>query len=226
MLPGEIIADRWRGGLRIGCAPGVALQRLKSLVGALYAFDPDLRTEVLHLRGAAQLDRLEAGELEFGLVHGGERDGKIAFEPLFRGDPLVVILPVGHRLAGRTAVGVEDLRGEALVTFPRESDPALQDALMALIDSSGIDFCAVRECGDADPRDVLMAVAAGSGVTLAPAALRDYDGELGRALAWAELTPRLVMPDLLLAWRADPPPAVGRVLDAARAAARELYGAG
>jgi hypothetical protein len=31
------------------------------------------------------------------------------------------------------------------------------------------------------------------------------------------------MPDTLLAWRSDPPPAVTRVIDAARAAARVLH---
>jgi DNA-binding transcriptional LysR family regulator len=210
--------------LRTGCVPDLALQRLQSLAGALYAFDPDLQLEVMRLRSAAQLERLHAGDLDLGIVHGSPIDDAIAVEPLFRGEPLTAILPVGHPLAGRPVVGVEDLRGQVLVTFRRAADAALHDDLMATVRGAGIDFRAVREYGEHDPRDVLLAVAEGRGVTLAPLSTMRVDGELSGVLERVALEPLLRMPDTLLAWRHDPRDAVARVIDAARAAARELHG--
>jgi DNA-binding transcriptional LysR family regulator len=209
--------------LRTGCVPDLALQRLQSLAGALYAFDPELELQVMRLRSAAQLERLRAGDLDLGIVYGSRIDPGIASEPLFRGEPLTAILPVGHPLAGRPVVGVEDLRGEVLLTFPRAADPALHDDLMETIRGAGIDFRDVREYGEHDPRDVLLAVAEGRGVTLAPLSTMHVDGELSTVVERVALEPLLRMPDTLLAWRSDPPDAVARVIDAARSAARELH---
>jgi hypothetical protein len=209
--------------LRTGCVPDLALQRLQSLAGALYAFDPDLELQVMRLRSAAQLERLRAGDLDLGIVHGSRIDHGIAVEPVFRGEPLTAILPVGHPLAERPVVGAEDLRGEVLLTFPRAADPALYDELIDTIRGAGIDFRAVREYGEHDPRDILLAVAEGRGVTLAPLSTMRVDGELSTALERVALEPLLRMPDTLLAWRRDPRDAVARVIAAARAAARELH---
>jgi hypothetical protein len=94
---------------------------------------------------------------------------------------------------------------------------------METIRGAGIDFRAVREYGEHDPRDVLLAVAEGRGVTLAPLSTMKVDGELATVLERVALEPVLRMPDTLLAWRSDPRHGVARLIDAARAAARELH---
>ena len=64
------------GTLRIGCVAELALQRVQSFVGALYAFDPHLETELRHLPSAAQVRALRSGELHLGLLYGaGDLDG-------------------------------------------------------------------------------------------------------------------------------------------------------
>jgi DNA-binding transcriptional LysR family regulator len=70
---------------------------------------------------------------------------------------------------------------------------------------------------------VLLAVAEGRGITLAPLSTLEIDVEFSAVLERVALSPLLRMPDTLLAWRSDPPPAVTRVIDAARAAARVLH---
>jgi hypothetical protein len=209
--------------LRIGCVADLALQRLQSLVGALYAFDPGLELEVTRLRSAVQLERLRGGELELAIVHGSGIGAGVAVEPLFRGEPLTVILPVGHSLAGRPLVRPAELCGEVLLTFPRAADPALHDDLMDLTAGAGLEFGAVREYGECDPRDVLLAVAEGRGIALAPLSTFEIDAEVSALLERVALEPLLRMPDTVLGWRREPPDAVARVLAAARAAARELH---
>jgi DNA-binding transcriptional LysR family regulator len=223
MPPGPDSPDGPGEVLRTGCIPELALQRLQSLVGALYAFDPNLELQVLRLRSSRQLARLAAGELDLGIIHGSRIGPGIEVEPLFRGEPLTVILPAGHPLAGRPVTNAEDLRGEILLTFPRTADPALHDELADLVSGAGLRFRGVRAYGDEDPRDVLLAVAEGRGITLAPLSTLGIDGEVADVLERVALSPLLRMPDTLLAWRSEPPAAVARVIGAARAAARELH---
>ena len=210
--------------LRIGCVAELALQQVQSFVGALYASDPRLETDLRHLPSAAQVRALQSGLLDLGLLYGtGDLDG-IEAVPIFPGERLVAIVPIGHRLAQRPAVMPGDLRQEELLTVPRRIDPEVHDALIARVRDAGHEFRRVRECGGGDPRDVLMAVAHGNGVALVPAPLLDTVGELATIVTPCPTDPPVRMPATVLAWRAPANVTVSPLLEVARAAARELHG--
>ncbi len=210
--------------LRIGCVAELALQRVQSFVGALYAASPRLEAELRHLPCAAQVRALKSGELDLGLLYGtGDLDG-IEAVPIFPGERLAAIVPIGHRLARRPVVTPRDLCQEELLTAPRRIDPAVHDALIARVRESGHEFRRVREWGGGDPRDVLMAVAHGNGVALAPAPLLDTVGELATIVTARPIDPPVRMAATVLAWRAPANAAVSPLLEVARAAARELRG--
>jgi hypothetical protein len=212
-----------RSTLRIGCVPDLRLQPLQALIGALHACDPTVPVEVLHLRSAAQLRRLATGELDLCLVHAAGIDGEVATAPFLRGAPIAVLLPVGHRHAGRAPLKPAQLRDEVLLMFPRAADPGLFDVLLSLASAAGAAFLDVWERGGGDIRDLLLAVASGEGIGLVPQTVLAWAGEAASIVERAALDPPLWMPDTLLAWRSDPPEAHAHVLGAARAAARELH---
>ena len=210
--------------VRIGCVAELALQQVQSFVGALYASAPHLEAELRHLPSAAQMRALQAGELDFGLLYGtGDVEG-IEAVPIFAGEQLRAIVPIGHRLAQRPAVTPCDLRQEELLTVARHIDPAVHDALIARVRDAGHEFRRVREWGASDPRDILMAVAQGTGVALAPAPLLDAAGELATIVTACPIDPPVRMAAIVLAWRAPANAAVSPLLEVARAAARELRG--
>jgi DNA-binding transcriptional LysR family regulator len=210
--------------LRVGCLAELALQQVQSFVGALYAADPHLRIELQHLPSAAQVRALRSGELDLGLLYGtGELDG-IEAVPIFPGEQLTAIVPIGHRLAQRPAVTPRDLREEELLTVARRVDPAVHDALIARVRESGHEFRRVRELGGGDWRDVLMAVAHCNGVALVPVPLLARVGELATIVTPCPTDPPVRMPAIVLAWRAPANAAVSRLLAVALAAARELRG--
>jgi DNA-binding transcriptional LysR family regulator len=206
--------------IRVGCAPDVALQRLQSFLGALHARDPQLRSWVAHLRSADQLARLRCGELELGLIHGGDVGSGIATEPVFTGERIVAVLPIGHRLAARGAIDHSDFARDTLLLTPRDADPALHDRLASV---HGDRFHAVRETLGTDVRDLLLAVGDGFGVGLCPASMLVSIGELNRVVTTTTVEPPSYLPDTLLAWSTDPRVgASDRVIDAACAAVGDL----
>jgi hypothetical protein len=69
-----------------------------------------------------------------------------------------------------------------------------------------------------------MAVAHGNGVALASAPLLSRVGELATIVMPCPTDPPVRMPAIVLAWRAPAPATVTRLLEVARAAARELHG--
>jgi hypothetical protein len=210
--------------LRIGCVAELALQRVQSFVGALYASAPRLEAELRHLPSAAQVRALQSGELDLGLLYGtGDLDG-IEAVPIFPGERLAAIVPIGHRLARRPVVTPRDLCQEELLTAPRRIDPAVHDALIARVRDAGHEFRRVREWGGGDPRDVLMAVAHGNGVALAPAPLLDTVGEIATIVTSCPTDPPVRMAAIVLAWLAPANATVSPLLEVARAAARELRG--
>jgi hypothetical protein len=210
--------------LRIGCVAELALQQMQSFVGALYASDPHLDIELRHLPSAAQVRALRCGELHLGLLYGAGDLHGIEAVPIFPGERLAAVMPVGHRLARRAMLAPGDLCEEELLTVPRRVDPDVHDELIARVRGSDHEFRRVREWGGGDPRDVLMAVAHRNGVALVPAPLLDAVGQLATIVIARPTNPPVRMPATVLAWRTPVPATMTRLLKEARAAARELHG--
>jgi DNA-binding transcriptional LysR family regulator len=204
--------------LRIGCLPDLPLQRLQSLLGALYARDGKPGAEVLHLRSPEQLSRLLAGDLDAAVIHHRREIPGVEMRPLFANERLCAYVPVGHPLV---APSPGDFEHDTLLVPPRITDPPLHDWLLATLDDAGCRFRAVRETGAGDWRDVLLAVAEGRGVSLAPASMLDVIGGAAAIVTRREIEPAVPGPDTVIAWRKDAHARLEELL----AAAGDLHGA-
>jgi DNA-binding transcriptional LysR family regulator len=211
--------------LRIACVPHLPIERLLAFLAGLQENEASARPEVTHLPSREQVRRLRTGQLDLGIFHdpGGIED--VELEPLFPGEPLAAFLPQDHPLAGRTALSPADLVDEVLLASSRNVNPALHDRWLASIDRAGYRFRTVREAGGTNGRDVLLAVAHGRGVTLAPFSLAEVAGA-GTLVLRRPIDPPVAMPDTAVAWRADPPERLRVVLDHVREVARRLRAAG
>jgi hypothetical protein len=201
-------------GIRLGCAPDLSLQRLQSFLGAMYGRGAS-RAEVVHARSVEQIARLQSGELDVALIHNGQAHTGIATEPLFAGERLVAVLPIGHRLATSQVLGPEDFEQEVLLMPPHAAEPPLTGC-----------FCAVRETLGSQERDLVFAVADGHGIALAPSSILRAAGEVGTTVTTRPVEPALWMPEISVAWRADRAVEdLGELVLAAREIARELRAA-
>lgn len=207
--------------LRIGCVPELPIQRLLQFLATLQARARDATAQVTHLASSEQLQHLRAGGLDLAIFHDSEKFPDLETEPLFPGEPLMILLPPEHRLVERPVIRSGDLSDEALVTYPRGVNPVLYDRVLTLFDDQGYRFSTIRETEGSNPRDLMLAVASGSGVALVPASVTELS-ETGGIAVRRPIDPPLAMPDTVLAWPVNPPRLPPPLVETVRELARGL----
>jgi DNA-binding transcriptional LysR family regulator len=130
-----------------------------------------------------------------------------------RREPLIAVLPAGHRLAGAEAVSVGDLAAEPFVTYPSQFRSVLHDAVERICEANG--FLPRVALEVAETATLVSFVAAGIGVSIIPASVAHMTvaGAVYRPLSDGH--PEI---ELALAWRRDDhAPLLARALDVVRA---------
>ena len=211
---------RQEAPLRIGCVSFLPLFRLQRFLTELRNRDGSVRAEVTHMWALEQVDGLRTGRLDLG-VFIREDYPELEYEPLFPGESVSAFLPTGHPLAEQTVLTPNDLASETRITFSRTINPLFYDRFMTLLADKGYRFRGLHELHTTDPRDALLAVSGGLGVVLGPSSLAEL-GDEGRDLIRRPLDPPLVLPDIVVAWRAIAPRPLRPRLASVREAARVL----
>lgn len=202
------------GRLVLGLVGSAAAVVLPRLVGTFRERHPGVELVLRELTTAEQAARLRTGELDAGLLR-PPLAGDAARELRLLGlgtEPLVAVLPAGHRLADRRPLPVAELAGERFVLFPRPAGPGLYDQITALCRRGG--FTPVLGQEAVQMQTIVGMVAAGLGVALVP-------GSVARSarpdVAYVPVVPHTVTPAPSLAWRPDDPsPALANLVAAAR----------
>jgi DNA-binding transcriptional LysR family regulator len=198
------------GAVRLGYMTGAAHETLSRLIAAL----PGLRVETREgwspgLERAVRDERLDAA-----LTYAAGGDCGLVREAV-RTERLFAVVRAGHRLTGRTAIGLRDLRGDALVLAGRHLDPGYHNALRNALHSTGETF-GVREAAIPDVQHFPLCGL--RSFTAVPESMgRDLHGDLTGIPLLDDLPPLT----LSIAWKAG---VVGAAVSALRDAAREPSG--
>ncbi|MFE4668102.1 LysR family transcriptional regulator [Streptomyces sp. NPDC056716] len=127
------------GTVRVGYGPMSAHAEMPQLVAALAGDHPEVVLETQEAWDTELLEGLRDGEFDAVLGrHLPVPDGCAAV-PL-RTEEYVVVVHASHRLAGRHAVALRDLRGDTFRFLARDLAPAYHDAVLAVARSTGEDF--------------------------------------------------------------------------------------
>lgn len=146
--------------LRLGTIRAIASGELRVLVAALVA---DVRIELVEGTDAELRAALDAGRIELALTLLGPNE---TGAPALAAEPYRLLVGETHRLAGQARVAAEDLAGETMIA--RRSCEILRET-SAFFTARGVrPPFALRSDNDAR---CLALVAAGAGVTTAPASL-------------------------------------------------------
>ncbi|MGY1808976.1 LysR family transcriptional regulator [Blastococcus sp. SYSU D00669] len=156
-----------RGTVRLGSFLSALVHLSAEVGGRLDRAHPGIMLVDVLVDRADAVDGLRRGELDLAVVF--EHDFEPAAPapgvdvlPLFA-DPLRVLLPAGHRLAGRTAVPVAALAGE---TWIRAHDGSAARRVDAVLGRAGLHPPVLLAGRGDEPFEAQALVAAGKGVAL------------------------------------------------------------
>lgn len=179
------------------------------------AMRDELPGVVLDLQGElltpAQVARLLDGTLDLGLLRPPVHERELATEVL-HSEPLLAVLPETHPLADAEAVPLELLEGEPFVTYPSHFRSVVHDAVEDACEAHGFQPVAAHEV--AETATLVSFVAAGLGVSLVPASVRNMTVE---GAVYRPLLDDATRVELAAAWRRDDDrPVLERALDVIR----------
>ena len=152
--------------LRIGYLPDALPGRVPLALRHLGTTSPRIQIRLetgpaLRLIHAVRAQRLDAVVTSLPAPTGGLRATPLDEQRM------MAVLPVSHAHAREPEVELERLAPSRLVTLPREVNPALHNAVVSACHTAGL--CPVFvDIGSPRAEDVLLAVAAGTGMALLP----------------------------------------------------------
>ncbi|MEU1982345.1 LysR substrate-binding domain-containing protein [Nocardia sp. NPDC019395] len=198
------------GTVAMGFTASAAHSVLDAFVAAARTRLPGVDLVLRERVSGAQLEELNSGELDLGLVRPPVRGAGLAHQPLYR-EPLLAAIPAGHPLAapGRKPQ-VRDLDGEPFVMYSPAEARYFHEVLVGVFRSTGIAPQYVQHLSQV--HTILALVRAGLGLALVPRAAEalGVDGVVLRPVDGIDGEPV----ELVLAWReTDDNPAVHAVRD-------------
>jgi DNA-binding transcriptional LysR family regulator len=142
--------------------------RVPEILRRFAAERPDVELHLRELPTGAQVEGLQSGTIDVGFIRPPAGFEDVDVEPIDQ-EAVVAVLPVGHRLARRRRVRLEELGGEAFILLARPEAPGLHDAFMLAMARAGTVPRIVQEV--AELQTAIGLVAAGAGITLVPASV-------------------------------------------------------
>ena len=155
------------GRLRIGFTPSAPHHVLPKAVRAFRRAHPDVECLLTETGSDDQVERLLSGDLDVGIL----RPPAVLPARLtcrrFLEEPFVVVLPRDHRLAGRRALSLGDLRAEPFVLIARRVVRAVHDQIVAACQAAGFSPVVIQQATHI--HSVVGLVASGLGISILPA---------------------------------------------------------
>ena len=159
--------------LRLGFVDSAIYGVLPPLIRAYRDRYPDVHLSLREMTSVQQIDALNAGLLDIGVLYPEKTAPGLAFKQLRR-ERILLAMPKGHPLAKRTAVPLRLLDGEALVAFERQVAPTLYDRVDKMLASASAKPRIVQHATEL--HTVLGMVAAGLGIAFIPSSLKRWAG--------------------------------------------------
>ncbi|WP_163995897.1 LysR family transcriptional regulator [Pyxidicoccus caerfyrddinensis] len=185
--------------LRVGFLSPAAYSLVPDVLRRFRVEHPEVHLVLREADSVTLLEEVRLGQLDVAFVRGPITAPGIRIDVLHR-EPLVVVLPSGHRLARRARVPLGELADESFIGFPRDTAPSLHDAMTGMCLEAGFAPTFVTEAGEW--YTIVSLVAAGLGCAILPASVRTFErkGAVYRDVAG---TPRHV--ELAIARGPTPP---------------------
>jgi DNA-binding transcriptional LysR family regulator len=122
---------RFRAPLRIGVADGVAQPQLSHCLISWRETAPEIQLELTEMRAPELAEALQREELDAGFSFGLPNNDAIAQQPAWS-YLAMALLPLGHELASRPQLRLDELLAFPLLSYQAARQPGLSQQMRAL----------------------------------------------------------------------------------------------
>lgn len=185
------------GRLLVGFIGSATYSVLPSIVRRFREQYPEVDLHLQELSTVQQVRALRDGQLQVGFLRPFDQDPALKSKVVLR-EPLVVALPEHHRLSQQAKVSMRTLADEPFILSPRVLAPELYDQIISLCQHARFSPRVVQEAMQLPT--IVSLVAAGIGVAVIPASLRNLGRTGVNYRAVRESTPKA---ELVVAWRTE-----------------------
>src|SRR5262250_672215 len=154
------------GQLFVGCTPWADFTSGPQVIRGFGRHHPHVEVELHSLSSAEQIAALQDGRLDVGILRPPVNNQALLTEPLLS-ERLLIAFPRGHRFAAYRLVPWAELAHEPYVLLSRRRAPSFDSIVSRACADAGLTLSVRYEVDH--PQAVLALVAAGLGISLAPA---------------------------------------------------------
>jgi DNA-binding transcriptional LysR family regulator len=179
MLEMQAATARIAGGRRtwyaIGFAPSTLYGKLPDVIRQFREAHPTVELNLYEMTTVQQMEALKAGRIDmgFGRLHFPE-DNDVVGE-LVRLEPVMVALPVNHRLVKHKKISLAKLASEPLLLYPAKPRPSYADQVLEMFQSRGLKPMVALEANEV--QTAIGLVVAGLGYALVPQSVQNLHRE-------------------------------------------------
>jgi len=205
------------GRLRVGFVEAATHSGiLPDVLGFFRVHLPAIGLSLFELDPLRQAEAFREGRIDLGILQGSMLESArwLREESIYT-EPIVLAVPADHRLAGRARFTLASLAEEAFVLFPRQTDPALFDDIVARCRTAGFSPRVVQEA--TGWHTLTSLVGAGVGIGFVPKSISAFQQH---GVAYRAVPDLSVQMMLSAVWRAgEKSPVRERFVTALRAVA-------
>ncbi|MDQ0396517.1 LysR family transcriptional regulator [Labrys monachus] len=159
----RLLASGTKAILRIGYTTITGHSLVPDIAREFRKHNPDVRLELTYMPSAAMRDQILQDEIDLGFIVGSFQNAEIESRYIAAHD-VMALLPVGHPLAAREHLTVEDLACEPLVMGTDSEWPTLRRVVIDMFQKAGQVMTVSQEASSLT--GILGLVTAGVGITV------------------------------------------------------------
>jgi len=184
------------GEFKIGYISSVYQTHLAEVLKLMYKMFPYIKISLYEVPSITQVDALEQGKLDVGILRAPVHSEKLQVQSLFF-DPFVVVIPSADKKFSTPLELITFIKNSPFIFFNKQFAPNYHDKLVEICERMGFKPDITHEANNV--HSILQLVEAGLGVSILPLSIRKQYAYLN--LAFIELQNIPVSTEVVLAYK-------------------------
>ena len=153
----------------VGFVPSTLYGHMPALIRQLRQLNTQVEIGLVEMTTLQQFEALKSGRIDIGVGRILLKDEEIE-RLVLTDEPLVVALPITHRLAGKVSVRLADIMEEPLILYPAKPRPSYADHVLDLFRQKGYSPQIIQEVNEL--QTAIGLVTATIGIAIVPESVR------------------------------------------------------